>query len=258
MRATAPRSRDLHESAPQRAAVTPPAGSTGVARRPFGLASHTLVLLGVSAAALAACAKIGDDVADNETAHFDEPIRDFVLAHQSRPLRGIFRIATTVGAPSVVVPAAILGAGWFWRRRHLPIAAAVVMAPAVASGIFVALKRHFRRPRPPGAAGTRHVTHSFPSGHATTAAAVFGTLGHVLWREEMMPRPAALALAAAPPLVIGSSRVYLDVHWATDVLAGWSVGALVAAASGTVYERVRRKTREKGERVQERPTRAPD
>jgi undecaprenyl-diphosphatase len=153
--------------------------------------------------------------------------------------------------------AAILGAGWFWRRRHLPIAAAVVMAPAVASGLFVALKRRFRRPRPAGAAGTRHVTHSFPSGHATTAAAVFGTLGHVLAREEMMPRPAALALAVAPPLVIGSSRVYLDVHWATDVLAGWSLGALVAAASGTVYERVRRRTREKGEFLRRRGSERP-
>lgn len=217
-----------------------------VVREPRGLASHILVLLGVSAGALAACAKIGEDVLHDETGPFDEPIRDFVLAHQNRPARDAFRVVTEVGAPGVVVPAACLAAAWFWRRRKLPIAAAVVMAPAVASGLFVTIKRLYARARPAGGAPRREKTYSFPSGHATTSAAVFGALGHVLWREEMLPRPAALTLATVPALVIGSSRVYLDTHWATDVLGGWSVGALVAALSGAVYERVRRKTREEG------------
>src|SRR6185436_20004902 len=108
-----------------------------VVREPRGLASHILLLLGVSAGALAACAKIGEYVLHHETGPFDEPIRDFVLAHQNRSARGAFRVVTEVGSPSVVVPAACLAAAWFWRRRRLPIAAAVVMAPAVASGLFV-------------------------------------------------------------------------------------------------------------------------
>jgi len=217
-----------------------------VVREPRGLASHILLLLGVSAGALAACAKIGEDVLHHQTSPFDEPIRDFVLAHQSRSARGAFRVVTEAGAPRALVPAAGLVAAWFWRRRNLPIAAAVVMAPAVASGLFVAIKRVYARARPTGGAPKREQTYSFPSGHATTSAAVFGALAHVLWREEMLPRPAALTVATVPPLLIGTSRVYLDVHWATDVLGGWSVGALVAALSGAVYERVRRKTREEG------------
>ena len=59
----------------------------------------------------------------------------------------------------------------------------------------------------------------------------------------MIPRPAAIAVASIVPLVVGASRVYLDVHWTTDVLGGWSVGSLVAALSAGVYERVRDKTR---------------
>jgi undecaprenyl-diphosphatase len=230
--------------------MRPPRNSTAgpaVVREPRGLASHILLLLGVSAAALAACAKIGEDVLHHQTGPFDEPIRDFVLAHQNRPARGAFRVVTEAGAPGVLVPAAGLLAAWFWARRNLPIAAAVVLAPAVASGLFVSIKRAYARARPAGGAPRREQTYSFPSGHATTSAAVFGALGHVLWREKMLPRPAALTLATVPPLVIGTSRIYLDVHWATDVLGGWSVGALVAAFSGAVYERVRRKTREEGE-----------
>ena len=53
-------------------------------------------------------------------------------------------------------------------------------------------------------------------------------------------------IGSGPPLAIGASRVYPDVHWATDVLGGWSVGALVAALGAVVYERVRRNTREHG------------
>ena len=215
-------------------------------RQPRGLASHTLLLVSVSAGALAACAKIGEDVLHHETAPFDEPIRNFALAHQNAAARKLFLIATKAGAPAVVIPCAGVVAAWFRLRRNLPIAAAVVMAPAVASALFMAVKQMYRRARPAGGAPMHEVTYSFPSGHAATSAAVFGALGHVLWREEMLSRPEALALAAVAPLVIGSSRVYLDVHWATDVLGGWSVGALVAALSGAVYERVRKKTREEG------------
>jgi undecaprenyl-diphosphatase len=200
----------------------------------------------VSVGALAACAKIGEDVFNHESAPFDEPIRDFVLAHQDPAARRCFLVVTQLGAPRVVIPSAALVAGWFWRRRNLPIAAAVVMAPAVASTLFLAIKRIYRRARPPGGAPKRERSSSFPSGHATASAAVFGSLAHVLWREKMVPRQAAVAMAVVPPLLIGSSRVYLDKHWATDVLGGWSLGALVAALSGGVYERVRRKTREEG------------
>ena len=67
-----------------------------------------------------------------------------------------------------------------------------------------------------------------------------------LWREELLTPGTALPLATVAPLLIGTSRVYLDVHWATDVLGGWSVGAAVAAISALVYERVRTLTRERG------------
>ena len=212
-------------------------------RRPRGLASHIVVLTGVSVAAIAACAKVGEDVFNHETEPFDEPIRDWMLAHQSRVATRVFLVATHAGSPRVIIPCTGAVAAWLWRREGLPIAGAVVLAPAVASALFLAIKRVYARARPAGGARMNELTCAFPSGHATTSAAIFGALSYVLWREHILGEGPAIALGVLPPVLIGSSRVYLDVHWSTDVLGGWSVGTLIAALSAAVYERVRKNTR---------------
>ena len=212
-------------------------------RRPRGLESHTALLIGVSTAAIAACAKVGEDVFNKETAPFDEPIRNWVLAHQAPAVRDAFLVITRVAGPSVIIPGTAALAAWLWRERGLSIAGAIVMSPAVSLAIFSAVKRIYRRKRPKGGARLHELTYAFPSGHAASAAAVFGTAAYVLWREGMLSRGAAEAIAGTGALLVGASRVYLDVHWTTDVLGGWAVGSLVAAMSAAVYERVRRKTR---------------
>ena len=202
-----------------------------------------MALIGVSTAAVAACAKVGEDVFNREAGPFDEPIRNWVLEHQTPALRDAFLVITNVAAPSVIIPCTGALGAWLWQKRGLSIAGAVVISPAVALAIFLAVKRIYRRKRPDGGARLHELTYAFPSGHAATAAAVFGTASYVLWREDMLPRGAAEALGGTGTLLVGASRVYLDVHWATDVLGGWAVGGLVAALSAAVYERVRTKTR---------------
>ncbi len=89
-------------------------------------------------------------------------------------------------------------------------------------------------------------TKSIQLGVLSLAALAAWTLAYVLWRERMIARPAAAALAAVPTLLIGTSRVYLDIHWSTDVLGGWALGALVTALSAITYEHIRTDTRERG------------
>jgi membrane-associated phospholipid phosphatase len=192
-----------------------------------------------------AFAKVGEDVFNNETAPFDEPIRKWVLTHQSPAARNAFLIISRVAAPSVIIPCTAALAAWLWRERGLSIAGAVVMSPAVALAIFSTVKRIYRRQRPAGGARLHELTYAFPSGHAAASAAVFGTASYVLWREGMVSRGAAETFAGLGTLLVGASRVYLDAHWTTDVLGGWAVGGLVAAMSAAVYERVRTKTRKR-------------
>ena len=217
-----------------------------VRRQPRALASHTILLTGLSTAALAACLKVGEDVFSKETTPFDEPIRAWFLSRQSATGEHFFLFVTRVGGPSVVIPLSVAIGLWLRNKRNLKIAGAVLLAPATALTLFSLIKVLYRRQRPAGGTRLHEKTYSFPSGHSAASAAVFGTLGYVLWREELLGAPAALALAATPPLLIGTSRVYLDVHWATDVLGGWAVGGIVTVMSALIYERVRTLTREQG------------
>jgi undecaprenyl-diphosphatase len=112
-------------------------------------------------------------------------------------------------------------------------ATALFLIAAVASGATLGtlLKLGFERPRPEIVAHLVQVnTTSFPSGHAMNSAVVYLTLGALLARTEpdWRVRTYIVAVAIALTAVIGFSRVYLGVHWPSDVLAGWVVGAIWA------------------------------
>jgi len=179
------------------------------------------------------------------------------MRRRTRNRDRFFLFFTRVGAPSVIIPLTAAAAYWLAETEGLPIAGSVVLAPSLASALFLGFKQAFRRARPAGGALHNEMTYSFPSGHAAASAAIFGTIAYVLRREALLPKGPAVLLALAPPLLIGGSRVYLDVHWPTDVLGGWCVGALVTALSATVYERVREDTRQHGKPVSPAPAPPP-
>ena len=116
------------------------------------------------------------------------------------------------------------------RKRHL----AILMAVSVLGGeiIGTVLKIGFHRPRPELVAhGARVFTASFPSGHAMLSAVTFLTIGALLTRVHADRRVKIyfMALAVLLTVAVGLSRVYLGVHYPTDVLAGWCLGAAWAA-----------------------------
>jgi undecaprenyl-diphosphatase len=135
----------------------------------------------------------------------------------------------------------ILGAVHLWYRGRRRVAASVLVAPAVAVALFLVLKRIYARARPAGLSGIVPSSYSFPSGHATASTAICCTLAYVYWREGFISRRTALLFAIVTPLLIGISRVYLNVHWATDVLGGWSAGLLIAVLCSLLYNRNRRR-----------------
>ena len=125
------------------------------------------------------------------------------------------------------------------RRRRLVDAVYVVGTMAGASLLFTGIKRLLDRPRPPEldrlvAAGNE----SLPSGHATMAVAVLGSLVVLAWHRRGAAARAAMVLGVAGWAgAVGLTRIYLGVHWFSDVLAGWLVGGAWLALCTAVWTR---------------------
>jgi membrane-associated phospholipid phosphatase len=203
------------------------------------LAWYWIAIVVVSVFGLSLFAWVGSEVLGQETAGFDDAIRAWVLAHQVGAISRAFRLITYAGSANTLAWGAVVIAVWLWAGRRRHVAAVVVSAPAVATALFVGIKDLFRRTRPPGAGTLYLASYSFPSGHATASTAVLVTLAYVLAREGLLSHRIALLVGCLGPLLIGLSRIYLDVHWTTDVLGGWGLGLVVAALSATVYEHLR-------------------
>jgi len=135
---------------------------------------------------------------------------------------------TSLGSTTVLGIIVILVAGLFLSFRRWREAAALLLASGGGLLITNLLKDWFQRDRPPQALHVvQAINASFPSGHATLSATVFLTLGALIahFAERRRVRVYALAAAVILAVLVGCSRVYLGVHWPTDVLAGWCLGA---------------------------------
>lgn len=143
-----------------------------------------------------------------------------------------FRDFTGLGGVGVLglLTAATLGYLWLLGMRR----AALYLIVAIGGGLLVslALKAGFHRPRPDLIShGSMVYTSSFPSGHSMLAAIVYLTGGAMLAviHQRWAVRLYLLGCAVLATVLVGISRVYLGVHWPTDVLAGWAGGAAWAA-----------------------------
>ena len=143
----------------------------------------------------------------------------------------IFREITTLGGTTVVALITLAVIGFLLVDGKPGASLLVVFSVFGGSLLGPILKIGFERPRPDLVAHLVEVqSSSFPSGHALLSAVTYLTLGALLARimGERRLKIYVLSVSVLLTLLIGCSRVYLGVHWPTDVLAGWLVGALWA------------------------------
>ena len=158
-----------------------------------------------------------------------------------------FENVTRLGNVPVLAMFTTVGAIVLWRKRRMAELQLLLLAAIGAEILTIGLKFGFERERPffsdPLATES---TYSFPSGHSSVSLAVYGTLGFIAARHARTRRAqiAALALAAVVVLLIGFSRLYLGVHFLSDVIAGFSIGlAWVALCVVLLHLRLRLKAR---------------
>jgi undecaprenyl-diphosphatase len=142
-------------------------------------------------------------------------------------LTDLFRIITRLGGVGVVAPlgvAVVLFLAW---RRHAVLAFGVVVATGGVAVIIAVTKLLVARSRPPirlqlvSAHGA-----AFPSGHSAESIACYGVLAWIIIQlaPSRVVRVSACVTAGVIALAVGFSRLYLGVHWASDVVSGWFVG----------------------------------
>ena len=228
--------------------------------RPYGardwfkkLLTYWTLIAVVSAIALAIFADVGEDVAAKSTGPLDNAVRGWFLAHQNPTLYQIATALSWIGSPTVMVIIAIAAGVWFYRGRGRSKAGVIVAAPAAGGLLAGGIKLLYGRARPAGAALFNERSFAFPSGHAATSAAVMVTLCYVLARERIISWPVAIVIGGIVPFIVGITRLYLDVHWTTDVVGGWTVGLFVAAMSAGLYELLRTSGPTKAETEEARP-----
>lgn len=189
--------------------------------------------------------ELADEVHDHEPFDFDEPLLHFARGLSHSGLDGLFLFVTDVGFAHGVIPFDVLLVIFLALRRHFREATFAAFAFAGSGLLNGAAKQLFARERPAlWDSIAPEVTYSFPSGHAMASATLACVLVLLAWRTRW--RWPVLALAVVFTALVGFSRVYLGVHYPSDILAGWAAASAWTAAVFLLVFRWRRRPWRRG------------
>ena len=192
-----------------------------------------LLALGAVAGGVWMFLEIASEVSEGETLVMDRKILKSIRGGDgsflnSKQTQEIMRDCTALGGIAVLTLLTLSTTIFLLltRKKYM----AIFLFCAIASGLLLStvLKDHYHRPRPNEISRQSEVfTTSFPSGHSMLSALTYLTLGALMARSYTQRRLKVylICLAALITGLVGVSRVYLGVHWPTDVLAGWTAGA---------------------------------
>lgn len=212
--------------------------------RHVGSAYATFGIFLLSGAALAiggtwAFSEVAERVRAGTTQRFDDAVMRWIGHHQYPALQSVMLEITALGTGTVVAMIVFVAGMFLWLNRHRHSAVLLVVATLGGLVLDALLKIGFNRPRPQIFTwGTRVVSSSFPSGHAMSSIVVYGTVAYLAARlqQNFASRAATMIFAGVIIIAISSSRLYLGVHYPSDVLAGLIIGLAWAAFCMAVLE----------------------
>lgn len=224
-----------HHSPPLRRFL--PAQTYGVVLAAMGASAFTLVLAGATMAELAESGRTG-----GHWGALDDAIAQGMRAQADTAVLQWFAALTHLGDSWVLAGGTIVVAVALWVRQHRLLATGWLVAMAGNGALTKILKELFERVRPEHVHGIAQADgFSFPSGHSSASMAAYAMLAYLATR--LLPRPwhmPAVLAAGALIFTTGWSRVVLQVHYASDVLAGWLLGGTWMVCTVLIMEGVSR------------------
>ncbi|MEG4168626.1 MULTISPECIES: phosphatase PAP2 family protein [unclassified Microcoleus] len=183
--------------------------------------------LAVAALAMWGFATLAEEVLEKETYAFDKSILLYLRSLHT-PLRDRIMLAfTSLGEPNLLLGLSVSLGIILWVGKHRSEATTIAVTGAGAVGLNLLLKKLFARARPQLWERTVDVKfYSFPSGHAMISMVIYGLLGYFLGSRFPKQRWWIYILTVVLIGAIGLSRLYLGVHWPTDVIAGYTAGVV--------------------------------
>ncbi len=205
----------------------------------FALTVQLAVGLALSLGVIALFAQIVDEVfVEDETRRFDEAVLLWIQGHSPDWFYGPMLFVTALGYYWVVLPLSGLATYAFYRAGFKVSAALLLTSVAGGLVLTTVLKSVFQRARPElvDSGYSASLYSSFPSAHATVAVGFYGTLALlVAWRLKGFWRWTVVTVGIALVLLIGFSRLYLGVHYPTDIIAGYLAAPLWVGTIGICH-----------------------
>ena len=221
---------------PSRSSALEPANAARTVRRRRAWGKQA-ALAGVTLGAIGGFLAITRTILGSGGNAFDRAVMNAMGRARHPVSNALVRGVTFFGS---VVAGITISTGAVVAFRHRPRVAHQVIAGALGGiSAELVIKRFFRRERPKLLAHLERVTStSFPSGHSMAAASLYLTLGFVGSRSRRLRRhrAAVIASAASVASASGATRVFLGVHWPTDVLGGLALGTAWACATEAAFD----------------------
>lgn len=216
--------------------------------------SATALLLLMTGLGIWAFVAVASEVLEGETAGFDRTVMNWLRDADGQALGPAWfgelaRDITALGSLGVLSGIVLAFVGYLWLDRQRHVAVFLLASTTLGALVSFGLKELYARPRPdlfePAVAT---FSKSFPSGHSAMSALVYLTLGVLLSRlqTQFATKVYLIATAGLVAFMVGMSRIYLGVHWPTDVVAGWALGSAWAAASWLAFDRFDKRRLAKG------------
>ncbi|MEH7377334.1 phosphatase PAP2 family protein [Neobacillus drentensis] len=190
----------------------------------MNLKTYLVIAFSISVVSIIGFSLISLLISDQKIIHFDRTVIDIVQGSETLVLTNVMKFFTFIGSAPFVIVLSLFLLFFLYKVLHhrfeLILFAAAITGSAILNGI---LKQFFQRVRPDFHRLIDIEGYSFPSGHAMNAFTVYGILSFLLWRHipSRFGRGVLISVSMVMILAIGISRIYLGVHYPSDIIGGY-------------------------------------